>query len=301
MADFLIAAPPYSGRSGGIMILHELCTALNKLNHRAGVVFITEGSQAHQGFKFAFSADHHLHDPEGSYFDYFSGRTPSDIAAFISNAVVIYPDIVKGNPIGGKSYVSYVLGVPKFEVVAPFIITFSKLYTTKADGYLFKPFLSPHMTHVGSNHWTTRSLSLTYIGKGSKYLDCYVIPGTVLVERDWPRDKKQLGILLRNCKYFISWDCLSATNFDAVMCGAVPLLLHDLQIPREELNRGELGLVYPEVDNVKSILCDVRCTPQNIDSIDQVLDSSRDIARHYEMNWLANVESLANKILKGFD
>ena len=45
--DFLIAAPAYSSRSGGIMVLHELCTALNRLGYRAGMLLIVEGSQSY--------------------------------------------------------------------------------------------------------------------------------------------------------------------------------------------------------------------------------------------------------------
>lgn len=282
------------------MVLHELCTALNMIGHRAGVAFIVEGSQDSQGFKFGHSAERHLHAPDGIFFDYFSGRSAKEIASFVSNSVAIYPDIVRGNPLGGCSYVTYVLGVPKFEIIAPFVLTFSTLYTEKADGHLFKPFLSPYMTDTGSSHWTTRPLSLTYIGKGSEYLECHVVPGTVLVERDWPRDKAQLGALLRCCKYFISWDCVSATNFDAVMCGAVPVLMHDLQIPRAQLAFGELGSgsLCPIQDHLETVLRDVRTTPPNITEIDHVLDASRNKAREYLDNWLANVAGVASEIIR---
>ena len=142
MTDFIIAAPPFSARSGGIVVLHELCSALNALGHRAGMALITEGSQERQGFKFAFTSDERFFEPKAQFYDYFSGKTAAEISGFIQGAIIIYPDIIAGNPLGGRTFVSYVLGVPRIEVNAPFILGFSTLYTKLADAFLFKPFLS---------------------------------------------------------------------------------------------------------------------------------------------------------------
>ena len=244
--DFVIAAPPYSSRSGGIMVLHELCTELNKLNYRAGIAFITEGSQQHQGFKFGYSNAPEFLDPQGTYHDFTSDKTTEEIGEFIRNACIIYPDIVKGNPLGGKTFATYVLGRPTFPIESDFIIGFSKLYIDHPDYLLFKPFISDCMHARDTLHWSQRKLNLTYIGKGASYLECSIIPGSVLIERDWPKDKVQLAALLRNCKYFFSWDTVSATNTDAALCGAVPVLMHDLQIPRSEINFAEHG-PFPNV------------------------------------------------------
>jgi len=242
---FLIVAPPYSHRSGGIMVLHELCTTLNSLGYRAGLLFITEGSQKDQGFKFAYSNDQALQDPLGSCFDFFTGKTPEEINGFIRNACVVYPDIVKGNPVGGRIGVAYVLGKPEFEVKADIIVSFSKLYIQNPDFVLFKPFVSEWIHDQGTFHWSSRKLDLTYIGKGAEYLECSVVPGSVLVERNWPQDKRQLGALLRNCRYFFTWDNVTATSLDAMLCGAVPVAMHDLQIAPAIGRQSELGSFLP--------------------------------------------------------
>lgn len=245
MTDFVVVAPAYSSRSGGIMVLHELCTALNKLNHRAGLVFITEGSQEQQGFKFGYSSAPELHDPTGLHYDFFSGRSAAEVDEFVRNACVIYPDIIKGNPLNGRNFVTYVLGKPNFPIESEFILAFSELYIENPDYVLFKPFISEWMHARDTLHWTQRKLNLTYIGKGQEYAECSVVPGTVLIERDWPRDKRQLATLLRNCKYFFSWDSISATNIDAALCGAVPVLMQEAQIPRSESDRSEHGALPP--------------------------------------------------------
>lgn len=227
------------------MVLHELCSTLNALGCRAGILFIIEGSQKAQGFKFAYSNEKTLLDPEGQYYDFTSGKTNEEIGQFIGNACVIYPDIVKGNPIGGRRSVVYVLGKPEFEIEAEFVVAFSKAYIEKFNCVLFKPFISEWMHDRGTHHWSARRLDLTYIGKGAEYLECRVIPGSVLVERNWPQDKRQLAALLRNCRYFFSWDNLTATNLDAMLCGAVPVSMHELQFSPEEAKGSELGYLFP--------------------------------------------------------
>lgn len=292
--NFIIAAPPYSPRSGGIMVLHELCTALNKLNYKAGVVFITEGSQAGQNFKFGFSNEASLLDPNGLYHDFFSNKTSEEISNIFQNACVIYPDIIKGNPLSGKSFATYVLGKPAFPIVSDFILSYSKIYIENSDFILHKPFLSEHMHDRDSSHWSQRNLSLTYIGKGAGYTDCSVIPGTVLIERDWPKDKQQLATLLRNCKYFFSWDCVSATNVDALLCGAVPVLMHDLQIPRNILNDAEYG-PYPPIQYEPGM--DFTSQPNNSVEIDAHIANFKIKFHEHFSSWTNNVASFAKLIL----
>ena len=40
----IIIAQPYSARSGGIMILHDLCEALNRNGYQAGILFLHGGN-----------------------------------------------------------------------------------------------------------------------------------------------------------------------------------------------------------------------------------------------------------------
>jgi len=295
--NFIIAAPPYSHRSGGIRVLHELCTALTQLGHQAGIAFISEGSQSNQGFKFAYSGDKSLYDPTGQYYDYFSHRTAQEINDHIINSCIIYPDIIKGNPLSGKFFVTYVLGRPEFPIFSDYILSFSKLYIDKSDFVLHKSFFDDCMNDSETVHWSNRTLSLTYIGKGSNYLECSLIPGTILIERDWPKDKSQLAIILKNCKFFYSWDCVSATNSDAILCGAVPILMHDLQIPRETLNTSELGSFPPikyedAVSNNKLKI--------NINEIDSHLLMFKNKFLYYHSAWNSNVSLFAESVINKF-
>lgn len=275
------------------MVLHELCTALNQAGYRAGILYIIEGSQQSQGFKFAYSNEKSLQDPDGTYFDFTSDKSEAEIGSYIRNSCIIYPDIVKGNPAGGKSYATYVLGRPQFKIESNFIISYSKLYIDHADLILYKPFISEWMHSLETQHWSKRKLDLTYIGKGQEYMECLHIPGSVLVERDWPRDKRQLAALLRNCRYFFSWDTVSATNTDAVLCGAIPVLMHDLQIPRSVLDTGEHG-PFPPVSYFPGM--ELAEISGNRDAIDKaILGMQKSLSDHL-FKWPQRVKDLATAI-----
>ena len=290
--DFMIAAPFYSSRSAGIMVLHELCTALNQLGYRAGIAFITEGSQQAQNFKFGYSANRDFYDPSGLYYDFNGGKTEDEINSFVRNSFIIYPDIIKGNPLMGRGFGTYVLGRPTFAIESMFTIAFSELFISKYDYLLFKSFISEWMHSRDTLHWSQRKLSLTYIGKGHEYIECSVVPGTVLIERDWPRDKRQLAALLRNCKYFFSWDTISAINNEAVLCGAVPVLMHELQMTRAEQRQAETG-AYPEIEYTQGM---ERQLPSNIAAIDAAMLKVQKDSISLLHGWRSGVQGLVEAI-----
>ena len=294
---FIIVAPAYSTRSGGIMVLHQLCAELNRAGYKTGLVLITEGSQATQGFKFGYSNNSAFLDPQGDYYDFFTDKSISEVNAFIANSIAIYPDIIIGNPLNSKVFCTYVLGVPKFKIESQYIVRFSKLYIEESDFTLHKSFIEPCMNDQASRPWTERDLSLTYIGKGRDFLECYTLPGTVLFERDWPRTKQELALLLRNCKYLFSWDCISATNADAVLCGAVPIMMHDLQLPRVKLNTGEYGAL-PIVEDPLSLLH--HCSMEDKKKMTGMLSSYKSKLNFYHDSWHKNVVEFAENITERF-
>jgi len=276
------------------MVLHELCTALNQLGYKAGLSIITEGSQSNQNFKFGFTSNVEFLDGSGQYYDYFTGKNINEINSFINNSCVIYPDIVKGNPLQGKIFATYVLGKPLYEIVSDYVIGFSKIYIEDPNMVLFKPFVSEWMNDHNTLHWSQRKLNLTYFGKGTGYANCFLIDGSVLIERDWPRDKRQLAELLRNCKYFFSWDSITATVTDAVLCGAVPILLQEKQIDWVEINQSELGSL-PKIKfnfNNNQVESDSECV------IDTVLKNMKEKVFELENNWKNQVEQLAINLQK---
>jgi hypothetical protein len=180
------------------------------------------------------------------------------IAEFLKNGIMIYPEIIKGNPIGAKRVARYLLvkenlGVNHYEQDYPgdFICAFSKLFHKNPHHTLFKVTTPDFMNTEDTVHWSERKMDATYFGKGPKYVECNVIPETVLIERDWPRDQKQLAVMLKSTRFLFSFDGCSGIHTDAMMCGAVPVILHERQLTRAEQNSAELRYPMVVLQNVQ--------------------------------------------------
>jgi hypothetical protein len=243
MIKFLVVAPQYQARSGGVMVLHELCDALNKKGYPCGIVFLHGGNAAEQNFQFAFSDNNEFHMPGGQRIEILNNTALQEI---LNTGTVIYPDLINGNPLGAKKIIRFILNFNENSFDGEYILSFSKIYSNYANYVLFKPFRNSFFNDKDTKPWDERNLNLTYFGKGPSFIDCKLIPDTLLLERDWPRDKNQLSILLKQCKFLFTWDCVSSTLHDAIMCGAIPVLLHDQQIPRILINQMEIGS-YPDI------------------------------------------------------
>ncbi len=274
------------------MILHDLCEALNRNGYQAGIVFLHGGNAAEQNFQYAFSNDLALYRPNGNYHKF---QNEAEVSEFLSSGTVIYPDLIKGNPLGAKHTVRYVLNFNALEFPNDFVLSYSKIYSIHSDFVLSKPFHHPSFTDHGAANWADRTLDLTYIGKGADFTTCHRIPNTILVDRDYPRDKEQLALLLRQCRFFFTWDCVSATNFDAMMCGAIPVLLHDKQIPRQNINQMEVG-AFPRID-----FSSIEELPGGLsyqkEEIDMDVAAFKNSYYHLVENWDASVNNFAKYYL----
>lgn len=242
--EFIVTAPPYTHQSGGVMILHELCSAINRTGKNCVMLFLHSGSADKQDFQFSYFDNPDLYMPGGHFKTLPMGI--SQITNELARAIIIYPDLITGNPLGAARRCRYLLNFNDREFAGDYVVAYSKIYSKDSLPVLFKPFDDPHLHTRGARPWYERSLDATYIGKGSAFTQTHRIPETILIERNWPKDKEQLALVLRQVRFFYTWDTVSATNVDAIRCGAVPILLHDKQIARETLNQGELGR-YPRI------------------------------------------------------
>lgn len=249
---FLIAAPQYLPQSGGVMVLHDLCETLNAIGHTAALVFFHNGNATEQNFEFSISNNSIHHKPSIDYYK-FSTEYGNEISEFLKDGIVIYPDLISGNPLNAQRTVRYVLNKNKNTFHNDYILSFSKIFHESSNFNLFRIFRNPFIHDVGSLPWTERNLNATYIGKGSSFGDCSRIKNSILIERDWPKDKEQLGLLLRQVKFFYTWDSVSATNYDAVISGCVPIFLSNSPIGKNMVDEMEPGMFpainYSETDS----------------------------------------------------
>ncbi len=287
---YLIVAPQYTNRSGGVMVLHDLCEALNKIGHTAAIIFLHNGNALEQNFEFVISNNAQLHKP-GINFYKFKQDYSDELSEFLVDGITIYPDLIHKNPLNAMKTVRYILNFNNISFPEDYILSFSKAYYKKYNSVLYKVFENEYMNEENSAHWTNRTLNATYIGKGAAFGECHVIKNSILIERDWPKNKEQLRILLRQVKFFFSWDNVSQTNYDAIMCGCVPVLMSDYSASKSMVAQMEPG-EFPKVslvlngENVSLDYCE--------NDVMSSLEKMKRTMESYSQNWEKNVLSFAN-------
>ena len=252
-------------------------------------------------FYWAYSTHPDHYHPQHQHVNLSMNDPNESVRAFLEDGVVIYPDLVPDNPLNAKRVVRYLLYKNHGYVAQgpnEYVVSFSKVFHDTPNSYLFKTSLDEELTVKDSRHWEDRTLDITYFGKGPNFTACFLIPGTLALSRTWPEDKAQLGALLRQCRYFFTWDSVSQTNVDEIACGAIPVLLQDKQAAPEELGRGELG-PYP---NIKLADLNNRSSIEGeIESIKGCIERVNRNIIHYRESWPSSVNDFSKSVNKFFN
>lgn len=218
---FVIAAPVYNPKSAGTVVLHEVCDALNKRGYPTAIRFVTVNG-------LALSNQPECYGPNLSWYA-LSGE--EELQQFIDEGIVIYPEIISGNPLRAKRVVRYMLNVEgalsgrKINASEnDYIIAFSECYHPNPNSVLNKPCHYDGFNTANSVPTLDRHMDLTYIGKNEDP-GCFILPDSVELTREWPKNKTELAVLLKNTRYFYTWDYCTQTVVDAMLCGAIPVYM----------------------------------------------------------------------------
>jgi len=181
--NFVIYSPPYKNCSAGIRVLYKLADMLNGLGHTAICT-----------------------DKEPNIQD---------------NFIVIYPEIVKGNPWNAKNVVRYYLNVAgklggnEINDASEMMVGYSKQFGNFKDSEIlfidvFNGFdYSYEEKYIESCFW---------IGKG-KYVDCDCIKDSIEITRTYPHTREELAVLLKRTKVFYSFDYCTGLTEEAKRAG----------------------------------------------------------------------------------
>jgi len=235
MANYFIVTPSYSTSSAGVKLLHMLCHALNQNGKHAKLIFTTT--------KEIYYGNANCVCPEL--------KTPPAIQGvdiIDDNSIVIYPEVVTDNPLNAKNVVRYFLYYDskimgkKVEVGArDFTISYSKQFYPTAHYTLFSPQFNPIFNTLNTKPLKDRQLDITYIGKGNLYGNTSVIKNSLYIDRNWPAGQEQLSILLKQTRFFYTWDSVTSMIPEAVLCGAMPVFLRFDPIDETDVDTTELG------------------------------------------------------------
>ena len=213
--SFVIYAPPYNTKSGGHVVLHKLCHYINLLGYEAYIYLVSDPAN--------------LNNTNNSWHTPVANDLSKDK---LSNSIIIYPEIVVGNPLNGKYVIRYLLnrenqfsqGFIK-KSINDYILTYDKIYG-ESDSTLYVPNIDLTIFNgIDSLPFQDRSITLTYDGKGSNYSTIGIVEGSLPITRTQPESKYELAALLKKTMYLFTWDSNTALIQEAIMCGAVPILM----------------------------------------------------------------------------
>lgn len=200
------------------------------------------------------------------------------------DTIVIYPEIICGNPLKAKRVVRYLLnydGALAGQKIEwgnrDFPLSFSSVYRDDCD-ILFYPTVDLDFFYTDGR---PRAGSCFYRGK-STYTGPIQHAYNIEITRTFPADKQELGDIFRSHRLLISLDSYSSTNLDAALCGCVPLLL--LQNPKV----AELGKFWAHsMSEVDDTLREIETLRERVVSFQTSFDNRLDetvgkIIHHFE-------------------
>jgi hypothetical protein len=296
---FIIYAPRYRDESGGAIVLHKLCDTLNKLGYVAKLWPLWKPRlSVHTPLDSAPSAVAYLGSRlyRGKYAINKRYDTPIAKASDIEDSVVVYPEIVSGNPLGAKRYVRWFLHKPGFhegqfkykhnDLCFSYQDAFNNLSSgIKYGGTLIvsEAFLDIYkLTNVKD-----RTKSCHMIRKGESRLD---LPD---LSHQWVVDghtHQELSKIFNECKICYFYDLYTTYAAYAAVCGCIPVIVplagitKDQWIPEEH---HRFGLAYgideiPHAIATRGLMLDsLRAINQkNIESVKHFVSTVRE---HF--NW----------------
>jgi hypothetical protein len=261
--DFIICAPLRNAKeSNGILALLMLAKSIEKAGRT--VQFCVTGSYPNEETiqRVNFDTYQPRDDNERQFVmdtievrNRFGLHLVTDFSAeTFESSYMIYPEMILGNPLNAKKIIRYfgnkngILKNGARVQIGPddFVLAHSKVIDPNAHHVAFFARQDPLFNNAGTHPTADRKLDITYIGKGALYGISGTVPNTIAVTRQWPQEKTQLAMLLRNCRFFYTGDAWSNINVEALACGAIPVFLHNGPWTDEEIDGTELG-TFPRV------------------------------------------------------
>jgi hypothetical protein len=212
---FVIAAPDYTDRHAGVVALHRLCDRLNVVGFRAYIEPLGEAV--------GITRDDWI--------------TPLWWRKDFENTIVVYPEIVTGNPLGAPNVVRWILNRPSWFTGSPMDPHVDDLI------FSFSPQIDPHYPILGlplidPTVFFPKDVpghgSLLWIGKGVLPVG-FDASDVTLITGEWPPTRKDFASLLRGADVLYSCDWLTAVIGEALMCSTPVVLLGPQDWPADEV------------------------------------------------------------------
>lgn len=220
---FLIVSPRYHHKSEGVVVLHQMARDLRELGYETLVIWLGANNTKFD----TFFVNHNARTSSAPY-----GELILESFAEYNHEtdIVIYPEIVPGNPLAAKRVVRYFLNRECFGYkdnhINPsptdFILAYHAEYVDRFDLILFKPTFD--LSKIENIDLSKKHLNTYYAGKAAIDIQAPDIDGVLNIGKI--HDKAKYEETLSAAKYMYTYDPLTAVIRDAILFGAMPVILN---------------------------------------------------------------------------
>ncbi len=241
---YIIYTPKFHKNIGGVIILHKLCHLLNEHGYKAYLYPFKEDEENFETCK-----------------DY---NTPIATDGDLKDAIVIYPEIVKGNPLNANHVVRYLLNKPgvrggdgifgKDDMIVYYSNAFS--YEGEQKG-VYLEFLEFY-ENIFKDKESQRKGSAYVMRKGKGREIIHDLTDSEEITDSTPNE--QLADLFNSKEIFYSYDDATCLSLQAAMCGTVSVVIPKSNKESKAWHRESLirkfGIAYgfDEIEQAKSTL-----------------------------------------------
>ena len=265
---FLIVTPSYTANSGGAIVLHKLCDVINSLGGEAYLAPFEDNYllNNHNYLKtittFLLRRLTNPLRPFKTNPKFKTQRLLSDTYELGPEWVVIYPETVFGNPLNAKKVVRWLLNNPShdFETgeknkpyfygpnelyfrIGPWFNEFNYPHSKTSNSYL-QVFSYPLDFYNENNASTKRKGSAYLVRKGVNKKIVHDLSDSICIDG---LKHKEISDILKSVVYFYSYDSISTYSQLAVLCGAISIVIPDLNVSAESwmpIKQDRLGVAY---------------------------------------------------------
>lgn len=268
---FVIFTPPYDENSGGIVVLHKLCHVLNELGFESYVK------------PYSYSYEVNKNNWKRFLFNLCKWSILSSLKRFKVNKafntpiynrskvdesfIVVYPEVVFGNPMEAKNVVRWLLHQPGFhenhinygknELYYKFNSAIEDFYfpgsvTSRNE---LKVIHYPLEYYNLTNNSTERKGTAYCLRKGKGKKIIHDLTDSILIDG---KNHAEVSEIFKKVKTFISYDTLTAYSIFAVLCGCESVVIPDEGVGVEDWYPDEAdryGIAYGlEESNINASL-----------------------------------------------
>lgn len=272
--SFLILSPPYDQNNGGVIALHKLCDTLNRLGFTAHLYNIGQPAPATtikklpkkqksflKRIKKSLKCKNTRPPPPPIELLYqtnpaFDTPALTTLPENLDHYIVIYPEIVYGNPLNAPHVARWFLHHPGYHTGKVGVETGEIYYRfsesmngLEINGSLLSKNILK-VTHYpldiyNEEHAPKERHGTAYcLRKGKAKTIIHDLNDSVLIDG---KSHREIAQIFRSCRQFISYDTLTAYSRFAYLCGCESIVIPDEGVSIDEWYPNEAdqwGLAY---------------------------------------------------------